>query len=39
MGKAGARLSWLAPICVALLTATAYVNAAPAAAVHDDKFL
>ena len=33
-----ARLPWLAPLCVALLTAAAYANAAPPAAVHDDKF-
>src|ERR1043166_6940140 len=33
-----ARAPWLAPLVVALLTAAAYVNAAPPAAVHDDKF-
>jgi hypothetical protein len=37
-GGARPRLRWLLPVGAALVTAVAFANAAPPAAVHDDKF-
>jgi tetratricopeptide (TPR) repeat protein len=38
LGGVRPRLLWLVPVGVALVTAAAFANAAPPAAVHDDKF-